>query len=486
MQYMGLAILIPCIAKHCIPKMNTDRFKNYKDDVKQLVLDFESMEKHGDCRYFDVDQLETIIDFYLDTADGEMMEKSILYGEKLFPSSTEIRLRRVHLLCFKEKYREAFKLLKQLEQVEPENTDTLYALGVVYSALSQPRKAIQYYHKAAADGYELGTIFSNIADEYVKMEQLGDARNYYRKALRVNPDDEHALYELANCYEDDGLTDNWIHYYNRFVEEHPYSKVAWFCLGEAFIAEGLYEKAVNAYQYAITIDADYYYAYTQLASCYASMEDYQNAISTLHDAVDHTEDKAYVYYRIAEIFKHINNLVTANIYYRKAVHEDPFYAEAWHSLAICYSMSHSHDAAIDAAKRALKIDPESPVFLTTMALVYAESGDSENAERFFDCATPYYTDFEQGWLAYAEFLISQQRFDDAIDILNRGLPECEMVVEFNKRLALCYFVTNRRNMLFNAVRACLLDGEEGARDLIEYVPEITSDIDVMNIIDSHN
>ena len=35
--------------------MNTDRFKNYQEDVKQLVLDFEAMERRGASRYFDVD-----------------------------------------------------------------------------------------------------------------------------------------------------------------------------------------------------------------------------------------------------------------------------------------------------------------------------------------------------------------------------------------------------------------------------------------------
>ena len=124
--------------------MNTDRFKNYEEDVKQLVLDFESMDKRGNSRFYDVDQIETIIDFYLDTADSEMLEKSVRYGERLFPASNEIRLRRAHLLCFKERYNEALGILKQLLRIEPDDTDVLYALGVVYSALEQPRKAIQY------------------------------------------------------------------------------------------------------------------------------------------------------------------------------------------------------------------------------------------------------------------------------------------------------------------------------------------------------
>ncbi len=465
--------------------MNTDRFKNYQDDVKQLVLGFEAMERRGDSRYYDVEELETIIDFYLETSDGEGLEKSVLYGEKLFPSSNEIRLRRVHLLCFKERYKEAYNLLKQLERIEPDDTDVLYALGVVYSALEQPRKAIQYYHKAAADGYELGIIYSNIADEYVKMDQREEARTYYRRALRVKPSDEHSLYELANCYEDDGMMDKWIHFYSRFVEEHPYSKVGWFCLGEGYCAAELYEKAIDAYQYAIAIDADFYFAYMQLAACHSALGDSAKAVAALHDACDHTQDKAYVYFRIGEVYRFQDNAVTANIYYRKAIDEDPYYAEAWHTMSTCYAYMREYGLAVDAAKRALKIEPESPIYLTTLAMIYADSGDYENTEKIFECAKPYYPDFEQGWLALADYKIMIQHYDEAIDALCEGLRDCEMVLEFNKRLALCYYSTGRRNMLYNAVRACLMEGEAGVKALLEYFPELAENLEVMNIIHSY-
>lgn len=465
--------------------MNTDRFKNYEEDIKQLVLEFESMDLTGSRRYYDVDELETIIDFYLNNADGEMLEKSVRYGERLFPTSNEIRLRRVHLLCFKERYDEALHILKELEQIEPDNTDVLYALGVVHSALEHSRKSIQYFLKAAEDGYELAMIYGNIADEYVKMGQLADARSFYRKALRLNADDERSLYELANCYEDDGLNEKWIAYFRRFVEDNPYSRGGWFCLGEAYLSTQLYEKAVDAYQYAITVDEDYYDAYMQLSASHYALGDYNKAVSTLHDAIDHTEDKALVYFRIGEIFKQTNNLTTANVYYRKAVSEDPYYGEAWHALSLSYSMSGDFPAAIDAAKRALKIDTESPLLLTTLALIYADSGDLDNADRIFECAMPYYADFEQGWLAYADYLIVQNRIDEAVEILTKELPDCEMVTEFNKRLALCYYHLGRRNMLYNVVRACIYDENDGERQLLEFCPELRNDPQVMDIIISH-
>ena len=466
-------------------KKKKDRFKNYEEDVKHLVLDFESMEESGGSRYFDLDEMEIIIDFYLDNSDGDMIEKSVRYGEYLFPSSNEIRLRRAHLLCFKERYNDAYKMLKQLEQVQPDNTEVQYALGAVLSALDQPRKAIQYYQKASADGHELGIIYGNIADEYVKMDRRAEARNYYRKALALKPDDEHSLYELANCYEDDNLIDKWIEYYQRFVGEHPYSKVAWFCLGEGYAAASLFEKAIDAYQYAITIDPEFFYAYSQTSLCYLTLGDYSKAVEALHEAYEHTEDKAQVSFRIGDIYRMQNNQETAIYYFRRALKEDPFYAEAWHAMSTCHTATFSFESAIDCAQRALNIEPDNPIYLTTLALIYADSGDYENADLVFEKTIPLFSDFEQGWIAFADYQIVRGNFEAAIEGLTKGLPTCELVMEFNKRLALCYYMTGRRNMLFNAVRACIFDNPDGAKELLEYLPELEKDPEVMNIIASH-
>lgn len=465
--------------------MNTDRFKDYQKDVKDLVLGFEAMQNSGESCYYDVDEIETIIDFYLETADGEMLEKSVRYAESLFPTSNEIRLRRVHLLCFKERYEEAHAILKKLERIEPENTDIQYALGVVYGALEQHRKAIRYYLKAAMDGYELGIIYSNIADEYTHLNQYHEARNYYRKALKINYNDERALYSLAECYEEEGATDKCVHYFINFVEEHPYSKVGWYCLGEGYLQESLYEKAIDAYEYALAIDSSFFNAYLQLSLCHFLSEDYDSAVNTLHDALKYTDDKADIYFRIAEIFKVRNNFVTANVYYRKAVQEDPYYGDAWMSMALCYSLTGQHTAAIDAIGRAIKSSPESPTYLTTLAVIYGDSGDDESAEKFFSYVTSMFAEFDNGWLAYADFLILRKRYDDAINLLSDGLPECDDTFGFNVRLAYCYFITGRRNSLYNAVRACLYEDNEGGKILLDYCPEMANDIEVMNIINSY-
>ena len=75
--------------------MNLDRFKDFEPDVRNLVLSFENPQ--GGHRFFDVDQLEIIADYYLEVADIEGLEAAVTFGERLYPANDEIRLRRAHL-----------------------------------------------------------------------------------------------------------------------------------------------------------------------------------------------------------------------------------------------------------------------------------------------------------------------------------------------------------------------------------------------------
>lgn len=464
--------------------MKKDRFKGYDDDVRELVLGFEEMQQQGESHYFDVDQMEIIIDFYLESTDIEMIEKSVSYGEYLFPNSSEMRLRRAHLLCFKEQFKDALAILNELELIEPDNPDVQYAMGVVFSATGQPRKAIQHYQKSITDDCDMNIVYSNIGDEYVKMDRRSEARVYYRKAIQANPNDEHALYELSLCFEEDGLTDKWIHFYSNFLKEQPYSKVGWYCLGDAYYSEQLYEKAIDAYKFSITVDPTYYYSYTQISACYYALRDFANAISYLREAVNYCEDKASIYFKIADIYKHSANLATSNIYLEKAVKEDPFYGDAWNALALNLSIMHEYSEAVDASKKALSINPESPLYLTTLALIHSDYGHPEEAEQIFEMALPYYTEFDYGWIAYADFLLFHDRYHEAIDALNNCVDNSELQLEISKRMALCYLRTGKRNLLFNAVRACLYENPYGEISLLDYIPDLRNDHEVMEIIES--
>lgn len=465
--------------------MRKDRFKGYREDVRPLVEDFERMLGQGSNRFFDLDQIELVIDFYLDSHDLDMLDRSVSYAESIYPQANSIRLRRAHMLCAHERYKEALHLLSELERIEPDNTDVMYALGAVYSALDNPRKAIQYLLRASVDGVELGMVYGNIADEYVRLGQEREAVQYYRRSLKANPEDERSIANLANCYESTQSFDKSVEYFSHFVEENPYSKVAWFCLGSAYFGESLFERAIDSFEYSLAIDKTYNVAYFSLAETYHRLGENAKAVETLRESLLHVDDKAAVYFNMAALFVEQHNVHTAVIYYKKAIEEDCYFADAWMELAYCYLRLDDYTAAVDSISKAVEINPQSPEYLMALARIHVRFDHPELASPLYDCATAMADDNDDYWIEYADIMMEQELWDDSIDILQQALLRCSDAFPFNLRLAVCYFRSGRRNFLFNALRSCVHDNIGEIDQLFELCPEMKMDYEVLNLITSY-
>ena len=464
--------------------MKNDRFKDYDSEVRQLVLSFENAQRSGNTRYYDEEEMETIIDFYLDTADAAMLERSVRLGERLFPTSSEMRLRRAHLLCVKERFDDALSLLTELHRLEPGNTDVCYALGAVYSALGKPEKSVHYYSIAATDGYEPDTVYCNMADEYMAMERYDDAMLCARRALKANNESNRALLLIGQVYYALGKHSQGSTFFAHYVKEHPYSSEGWYCLGASYFDAGLYEHAEEAYQYAIAIDDGFVDAYEQLAEVYGELGQYDNAAHALHNALQHSNDKSYFNIKLGDLFRRQNNFVSAAVYYRTAIKSDPLDDDAWVALATCYASMNDNDNACDVAERALRKFPQSAHVMVSAAVIFGECNRHDEARTLFEELISLYPEYLLAWVAYADFLLSTEAYDDAIELISHGLTETDCAVVFHVRLAYCCYRTGRRNGLFDAVRACLHDCDDGAQQLLDYYPAFAADIDVMNIITS--
>lgn len=430
--------------------METNRFKNYDNEVRELVLAYEAMLRSGEGRYFDVDQLEVVIDYYLEKADIEMLEGAVAYGQRLFPNDDDMLLRKAHLLSAKGQHEQALSLLQELESRNPDNTDVQYAMGAVYSALEQPRRAIQYYQKASRDGYELGMVYGNIADEYYRLGRDEDSLRYYRKALSVNPDEERSLYNLASTLSELGRNDEATTFYTRFVHDHPYNKVAWYCLGNVLLSDQKYAQAVDAFEYVRTIDNTFFNAYAGIAECYRQLGRLSDAVSVLRESVEYAKDRSYVYFAIGCIYRDQHNYPTALIYLKNATDEDVYFRDAWLVSAECCE----------------------------------GMGDPAEAERRYQRVLGLDRDSDEGWLAYADFLMRQERFSECAELLQEHIIDALDQFAFNIRLAVCYFKTGRRNYLYNSLRACSTDEDADTRlfQLFQLCPEMQTDPDVINIV----
>ena len=462
--------------------MDKNRFKNCSSKVRRLVLDFEQMEQEGGNRYFDEEQMEDIIDFYLDVYDLDLLTKAVEYAEYLYPQSDDIVLRRAHMLCAKEKYDDAMRLLRRMESQQPENTDVMYALGSTYSAMDLPAKAIQYYLRAAKDGVDLDLVYGNIGDEYVKLKMNDSALAYYKKALSLNPKETRCIYNMADIFVADNTLEEGIHFFSQFVERHPYSADGWLVLGEAYRDAGLYERAERALKYALTVDDKLFAAYDALAQTYDLMNQPALAVDTLQEALPFAEDRGTVFYNMGQCYYHQQNAPTAAAYFRKALEEDPYDGASRTMLAFCYQDMGDAQAAIDNMQRLVDYEPCNVRHKEDLLTILMHFDRLEEARAVFDSAMHDLPDAAYLYATYARELIAKQRHDEAMQVLRRCQDHCEETFDTYALLAVCHHAKRQVSQAQECViHAHAIDAERMAA-LEEEWPDMCADPDMAYVI----
>lgn len=452
-----------------------DRFHDFDDEVRSLVLDFENTVLRGESQFFDVDELEIIIDYYFEVNDQKPLEEAVRYAEQLYPDSTEIRLRRAHLMMAHEQYKPALAMLNKMRRDEPDNTDVAYSLGVANGAVGESRKAIAYFKEAATDGWMLGRIFANMAEEYYKLKDFSSAIDCYHTAMESDSCDDITLYNFYDVCAETGRLEHAAAYLSDYVKENPYSREGWYCLGCAYRDLTLYEKAVDAFEFSLAIDKSYVDAYIALSQTQDFMGHTSEAVTTMLRVLDVTDDRARVYRTIATLYARDGNFDTAIAYCRKAIDENPADAEAYASMAVCclemgdiVTARSSVDTALQLAETYpdQELPDGNPEVLCSAAMVYDALGNYDKASAFFEqmIVTGFYT--EPQCQLYTQFLFNHKAYDVMIQFAEESLEVYPHSPFYSTYLAAAYFYGNR----YNRARKMLPDVSPAL--LAELCPEI--------------
>ncbi len=151
------------------------------------------------------------------------------------------------------KIADAVPLLWTMHQEHPNDTDTLYNLGVAYSELGQIPKAIEILERLIelAPQHVHGLIGLGVA--YIRNQKLQFGEDYLRKALKLEPQNQWALKNLGACLLKQGKADDAVPVLEAAVKEAPRDLQSLIGLGQALEEVGRSEDADDQYIKAIQI-----------------------------------------------------------------------------------------------------------------------------------------------------------------------------------------------------------------------------------------
>ncbi|HPE59309.1 MAG TPA: tetratricopeptide repeat protein [Thiolinea sp.] len=319
---------------------------------------------------------------------------------------TNLKLEFGRMLIMADRRDEARPLFMQLYKSQPDNTDILYTLGLLYLeqeefAFAEPlmQKLLEVPGRKYEASYFLGQIYEG-------QKRYDDALKAYEDAVNGDFAREAIGRVSALIQQEKGLdaAREWLAAQMKEASIDGRKVMLLMAEGQLLHDAGKYQEAVDAY--------------TQAAAFGSSRRDVLYARSLSYDRMGKVEQ--------------------AEADLGELIRDDPADADALNALGYMLTISTGrYDEALELIGKALELQPESPAILDSMGWVLFKQGDLAGAEKYLRQAFEKMRDPEIA-SHLVEVLSRNGKPEEAQKILTEMLarhPDDKMLVEVRSKLA---------------------------------------------------
>ncbi|CEN45541.1 TPR repeat protein [Capnocytophaga canis] len=362
---------------------------HFSEEENYSVSKFESMLKKNHISFFDVDEFEEIVEYYLELGKMTKAKHALQIGRNQHPSASSLKLFEIEVMIFEDNLQQASHLLAELEAVEPYNSEVYVQKANLYSKLNDHEKAIELLKFALPLTDDLVDIYALIAMEYLFIENYEKAKKYFRKCLMEDIEDYMSLQQLLFCYDILEENDEAISFLNAYLDRNPYCEVAWHYLGKQHLIKENFTEALNCFNFAIASDDTFTGAYFEKAKVLEKIQNYTQAIENYKITLTLDDASPLTYLHIGRCYEKMNDCSMAERYYLKAVHEDPQLSKAWVTLSDFYYKQKNYEKALKYINKALLIEDDNFHYWRRMGEICVILNDSKSSEYAFKQAIHY-------------------------------------------------------------------------------------------------
>lgn len=311
--------------------------------------------------------------------------------------------------------------------------DNLYHLGFLEETKRIYKKLLETNNED--DELKIGLaeieIEANNVDEAMEwLLQVSEISESYPQALLVHAD----LYQVLGLYE---ASEQKLLAAKELLPEEPVIK---FALAELYFSMGKYAQAVHGYEELMTQGYNEFSGITLASRCgasYSALGDLEQAALYFEQSVEENEtvdalfELGITYYQQRE-FKRANEL------FFKLKELDPSYTSVYPNLARGLEEENQLEKAAEVIREGLKMDQYNYDLFAVGAEIAVKLEDEDVAEDYYLKAQALAPENEGLELAYINLLLKQERFEDAILIIEKALSHEQVDPQFYWDAALAY------------------------------------------------
>jgi tetratricopeptide (TPR) repeat protein len=444
---------------------------NLNEDVER----YELFLKGSSIEFLDSDRLEAVIDHYLMNSHYSKAKHCAEYALTQFSYNSVFSLRLAQAMSAMGQLKEALNVISQVEKREIMSCEIMLTKASIFSQLRDSKLAIKYFKLALelAETEDKDEIYLDLAVEYQNVNDYKNALLVLQTAIKENPHNEGAIYEIAFCYDQLGAYDKAIQCYSDFIDENPYSFTAWYNLGNAYSKSEDYAKAIWAYDYCIIINEDFGPVYFNLGNAYLSNEQFELSIEAFNKCMELDGEDPLALCYIGECHEQLGELVLAKGFYKQSLALAPTLPDAWLGLGIVVDLEGDTQEAITLIKTALELDPENAGIYSVLAGAYEKLGDSELAQENYLMALELDPLDEEALSSYIDLLLEL-----SIPLARKYMVNyCEEYTDNHFAKLILTYTLWKEGRLQEAIHLfsdCVLMDNEKSKEIFELYPDLSN------------
>ena len=441
------------------------------------------MMNNNHLDYFDVFEVEGIVDYFLDEGKMSMANVAIDNGLVIHPSSIALQIKKAQLLLVDGKVEESLEQIHVVEKIEDSNSDIYLIKGSALIMLGKVDEAIAAYEDAVFYNYEEeDELLYNIGITLGQAGELDKSISFLERAHQSNPKNEQVIYELAYYSDKNGLDEKSITYYNKYLDIDPFNASVWYNLGIIFNRIGKHEKAIEAYDFSIALNEEFEQALFNKANALSNNNEHEDAIECYVEYIEKNKDNDDAYCYLGECYLNLDRYNEALVNYRKAIRLNKNNANAWYGSGLIMWIENQLGESRMLIKKAIKLDDENPDFWLMYGKVNHELNEYDNAESAFDMATMLDPDNPDTWISYAEMQYERGLLQRSIDILKKANDVIANDSNINYRLTAYLLENNEERSATEFLKVALKADSNSYRDLFDYYPKAQQNESIKQLI----
>jgi len=354
-----------------------EEFGNFQN---HSISKFESMLKTNSFLFFDSNEYEEIIVYYIEIGNIFLAKKAISLASKQYPDSTILSLLHIEVLLLNNEVVKAEQIALKIYEIDPLNPEILIQKAKIYSKKKNHIKAIELLEEIKENSDLYYDALSLIGKEYLFIDDFENAKNIFMKCLKQDDFDYSVLNNILYCFDSIGDSKSTIKYLNSFLETNPYSEIAWHQLGKEYVKDKRYEEALSAFDFAIISDDSFVGAYIEMAKILEKLNRINEAIEKYEISIGINQPTTFALYRIGRCHYKLGNNDLALSYFIQTIEEDPIHDKAWMSIAIIYYNKNDFNESKNNLLKALEIDSDKIKYWELYAKINVKIDNFEEVE----------------------------------------------------------------------------------------------------------